>query len=214
MSQPRLPPSPPLKVNTPPTQHDSPPLVDKSPRLPGQAPSAANEQKFMDKDKKLFDSADYFSSSPSKRSTASGNVSTFDTVSYEASRLGQEHRSSALSFDMLQDGSSVEDGDASGDEHRIPVTKHSMRRGSMEEFFVEENEHETVKHAILEKPKLKRWDSGDFYSSPSDYRKMLATQAKEVLRQALDHPESDQRQRMVRRSSLSVSETNEDEDYV
>ena len=88
------------------------------------------------------------------------------------------------------------------DEKDLPP-RHPMRRASMEEFFVEENNSEQVKHAILEKKGLKRWDSGEFYSSPEGYRQMLATQAKEVLRQALEKGEEDHRPRRSRRSSLS-----------
>jgi hypothetical protein len=187
----------------------------------------------QNRDRKLFDSADYYSNAPPRRnevtesgfgnftdSVGSANVlprtaSAFDQVSYEANRLhGQEPRHSALSFEMFNQ---VADDDmasvnSSGDDavQRKHSKDHSMRRASMEEFFVEENHSETVKHAILEKPKLKRWDSGDFYSSPSEYRQMLATQAKEVLKQALDHADEEHRPRRHRRSSLSMSETHED----
>jgi hypothetical protein len=190
--------------------------------------SSSSAQRYLRnrEQKKLFDSADYFSTSPSKRTSSPlpANGSAFEQVEYEANRLGQEPRASALSFELfteVEGGSDISSDEEDGQQYRQhPVNsrkpthnqQHSMRRGSLEEFFVEENEHETVKHAILEKPRLKRWDSGDFYSSPTEYRKMLATQAKEVLRKALDHAEAEHRPVRRRRSSLSMSETHSTEE--
>ena len=233
----------PLRVTPPPpaSHNDLPPLIERSPRLPpspalplaSSSPPSSAQRYLQNRDRKLFDSADYFSTSPTKRAggsiaygantgeapNAAPTSDYFDQVEYEANRLtaGQEPRASTLSFEMFTeiDGATDDDCISSSDEggtmnnrkaKSASTQQHPMRRGSMEEFFVEENEHETVKHAILEKPKLKRWDSGDFYSSPNEYRKMLATQAKEVLRQALDHAEEDHRPMRRRRSSLSISE--------
>jgi len=203
---------------------DMPPCIDVSPRLPNPIVVGLNPaQKYLqNRDKKLFDSADYFSAPSEVRAATppiSASPSAFEQVGQEATRLShKESRSSTLSFELFQeiegglgDGANsdddIEDDEDDNSEQVRKKNAHSMRRGSMEEFFVEENQNETVKHAILEKPRLKRWDSGDFYSSPSEYRKMLATQAKEVWRQALDHAEEDSRPRRHRRSSLCGSET-------
>lgn len=158
--------------------------------------------------KKLFDSADYFSIAPDQRPSSNESMSAFDRVNQEATRLsGQQPRSSNLSFEFFKSAPGGEDSfetysaPSVDEEDMLSTTR--ARRGSLEDFFVEENEHATVKHALMEKPKLKRWDSGDFYSSPEGYRNMLATQAKEVLRNALESAEQDHRHTRRRRSSLS-----------
>lgn len=222
--------NPSLNTVAPPSQ-DMPPLIERSPRLPvpaygnsnnnntNQMSSAQRYLQARNANNTLFDSADYFSASPANRQPSpfqSGTQNAFEQVQQEAQRLqGQVRRQTSLSFEMYNEVNADDVDDVSSDEggdRQTPRPQHSMRRSSMEEFFVEENEHETVKHAILEKPRLKRWDSGDFYSSPSDYRKMLATQAKDVLRQALDHAEDAHQPRRHRRSSLSLGESmNEDQ---
>ena len=199
----------PSRVSSVQAPAELPPESAVSPRLAGSVNSA--QRYLQNRDKKLFDSADYFSTSPTHRA-ATPPMSAFDQVGQEANRLtNRGPRASALSCEMYKEveGDLDDVSSNSADEVERPkqVRKsHSMRRNSMEEFFVEENSRETVKHAILEKPTLKRWDSGDFFSSPKDYRKMLATQAKEVLRNALEHAEEDCRPRRHRRSSLSMEE--------
>ena len=202
--------------NPPPRPPRVPPPVELPP-LSETSPKISTAQRFLENraDKKLFDSADYFSVSPSQRaipSTLINRETAFDQVSHETQRIHKEvePRSSTLSFELF---TNVDDSEeVTGDVYSDPSidgdsisrkSSSNLRRSSMEELFVEENPRATVKHALMQKPQLKRWDSGDFYSSPEDYRRMLATQAKEVLRQALDHAEEDHRPRRARRSSLS-----------
>jgi len=196
-----------------------PPFIDRSPNLTSATSSSAQRYlQYRDQKKKLFDSADYFSTSPTKRGGSKTSANAFDEVEQEAARLHlQETRPSALSFEMFNEINADDVDDVSSDEGGFDVPKagsrnHPMRRSSVEELVVEENEHEVVKHALLTNPRLKRWDSGEFYSSPSDYRKLLATQGKDVLRQALDHAEEAHRPRRPRRSSLSISETLDGDD--
>lgn len=105
------------------------------------------------------------------------------------------------SFSFVDDDDEEDDG-----ENIIRPVPHPMRRSSLDEIALEDNTHEMVKHAVLDKPKLKRWDSAEYYSAPREYRILLATQAKEVLISALDHAGSDYHvPGMTRRkSSLSM----------
>jgi len=71
---------------------------------------------------------------------------------------------------------------------RILSSPDLKRTDSIDRLIVSENAHETVRHALLEKPKLQRWDSADYYSMPDHVRTALVSHAKNVFNQGLAPP--------------------------
>lgn len=131
------------------------------------------------------------SSSTSSSSLEAASEGTFSTNHRFSRPSGGGAGAAAMAMaddmsDVDDDASTVTGGGAlGGGSPSTPNSRRSFslgsgsRRSSMEELAVEANPSPTVQHAILEKPKLKRWDSGDFFSSPAAQRKQLATQAKD-----------------------------------
>lgn len=133
-----------------------------------------------------------------------------DLVSVSSNDADEEEES-----DNDHDGEEEEDGRWMK-RKRSPALAKKETFGSMEEFFANNNQHPTVKHELVEsyhhherKSRLRKFDSGEFYSAPPEYRKYIVTQGKEELRKALDaasetHTTTTDMGR-PRRSSLSFS---------
>jgi hypothetical protein len=67
-----------------------------------------------------------------------------------------------------------------------PHLKALPRTSSLESFIVESNPHLPVRRSLAPNPRLQRWDSADFYSTPEEVRAVLATQGRQVLNEALE----------------------------
>jgi hypothetical protein len=108
-----------------------------------------------------------------------------------------ENSSSILSMELFGEGIRRVEYEDSNDDSELDETssrqcsglRHTMRRNSLEEMLVQNSSSPVAIHAILEKPKLKRWDSGDYFSIPEERRGKLAVQGREMLKSALEKPE-------------------------
>ena len=125
----------------------------------------------VNKSLQRWDSAEYFSADEDQRARLSprSKGEAFDVPPGTATSRPLLPKPSALQVVVaaaLSDAD-LDSTSQSPRSHALPKTY------SLQDLAVARNPHETVKHAVLDKPTLKRWDSGEFYSSPVDVRERL-----------------------------------------